>query len=112
MQSGVTVNNTTRKITGTLNYMTDGQLVTDWGEGHFLCLTWTNIDAHADELWVGLNPSVSSGLQECIDDPNPGVAAKITDPAKQKFIVLQKGDGYGSNRQVYDISGLVLAPRQ
>lgn len=106
MQSDVAVAN--GKITGTLNKLTSGQLVTDWGEGYFLALKWTNPDAHADELWVGLNPSEGTGLIECIADTDRNGVFKITNPSVQKFIIKSVGDGYGSNKQEYDLSGLIL----
>lgn len=109
MQSNVAVNATTNKITGTLTKLTSGQLVTDWGEGYFLALKWSDPDVHADELWVGLNPSVGSGLIECIEDTDRNGVFKITDPKKQKFIIKSVGDGYGTKKQEFDLSGLVLS---
>lgn len=108
MQSNVAVNATTNKITGTLTKLTSGQLVTDWGEGYFLALKWSNPDAHADKLYVGLNPSEGSGLIECIDDPDRNGVFKITDPNTQKFIIKSVGAGYGTKKQEFDLSGLVL----
>ena len=109
MQSGVTVNATTNKITGTLTKLTSGQLVTDWGEGYFLALKWSNLDSHTRKLWVGLNPSVSSGLIECYADPDRNGVFKITDKDTQKFILIQGADGYGNTKQEFDLSGLTLA---
>lgn len=90
--------------------MTSGQLVNDWGEGYFLALKWSNLDTHTDKLWVGLNPSAGSGLIECFSDPDRNGVFKITDKAKQKFTLIQGGEGYGNTKQEFDLSGLTLAP--
>lgn len=106
MQSDVAVAN--GKITGTLNKLTTGQLVTDWGEGYFLALKWSDLDSHTRSLKVGLNPSEGSGLIECYSDPDRNGVFKITDPSKQKFIVIQGATGYGNTKQEFDLSGLIL----
>lgn len=112
MQSGVSVNNTTKKITGTLNYMTEGALVDTWGEGYFLGLKWGSLDAHTSKLWVGVNPSEGSGYVECFADPDRNGVAKITNKDVQKFVLIQGADGYGNTKQEYDLSGLTLAPKE
>lgn len=94
-----------------MNYLTDGQLVTDWGEGYFLALKWSNLDTHTSKLWVGLNPSEGSGLIECFSDLDRNGVFKITDKAKQQFVLIQGADGYGNTKQEYDLSGLTLAPK-
>ena len=108
MQDNVAVNATTNKITGTLTKLTSGQLVTDWGEGYFLAMKWTDPDQHATKLYVGLNPSEGSGLIECIEDTDRNGVFKITDPATQKLIIKQTGEGYGTKKQEFDLSGLIL----
>lgn len=104
MQSGVTVSG--NKITGTLTKLTSGQLVTDWGEGYFLALKFSNIDADATSVKVGLLPSQSSGLVELDEDKN-GVF-KITDKDVQKFKVVQS-NANGKTTQLFDLSGLTLS---
>lgn len=106
MQSDVAVAN--GKITGTLTKLTSGQLVTDWGEGYFLALKWSNLDTHTSKLLVGLNPSEGSGLIECFSDPDRNGVFKITDPTVQKFVVIQSATGYGDTKQEFDLSGLIL----
>lgn len=106
MQTNVAVAN--GKVTGTLTKLTSGQLVTDWGEGYFLAMQWSDPDAHATKLYVGLNPSEGSGMIECIDDPDRNGVFKITDPSKQKLVIKSTGEGYGAKRQEFDLSGLVL----
>lgn len=106
MQSGVSVSG--NKITGTLTKLTSGQLVTDWGEGYFLALKFSNIDADATSVKVGLLPSVSSGLAEIINDPDKNGVFKITDKDVQKFKVVQS-NANGQTTQLFDLSGLVLS---
>ena len=97
------------KITGTLNYLDEGQLVTDWGEGYFLGLQFGNIDEDATSVKVGLDPSQGSGLVEIINDPDLNGVFKITDKDTQKFKVVTS-DGTNSNTQTFDLSELVLIP--
>ena len=44
MQDDVEVSEGGDALTGTLNYLTSGQLVTDWGEGYFLALKAPSAD--------------------------------------------------------------------
>lgn len=106
MQSGVSVSG--NKITGTLTKLTSGQLVTDWGEGYFLALKFSNIDADATSVKVGLLPSVSSELAEIINDPDKNGVFKITDKDVQKFKVVQS-NANGKTTQLFDLSGLTLS---
>lgn len=103
MQSDVAVAD--GAITGTLTKLTSGQLVTDWGEGYFLALKFTNNDDNVTSIKVGLDPSQGSGLVELDEDMN-GVF-KITDKSKQKFVV----DYFGGVHNVleFDLSGLTLS---
>ena len=104
MQTGLTVAD--GKITGTLKYLSSGQLVTDWGAGNFMALKFTDIDPDATSVKVGLQPSVSSGLVEIINDPDKNGAFKVTDKDTQEFVVLSTVNGF-TNKQVYDLSELV-----
>ena len=106
MQSGVAVAN--GAITGSLSYLSSGQLVTDWGAGNFLALKFTNLDSDATSVKVGLEPSVSSGLAEIIDDPDKMGVFKITDKDEQKLVVIQS-DGVFKLKQSFDLSGLTVA---
>ena len=109
MQNDVTVAD--GKITGTLYKLSTGQLVTDWGEGYFLALKWSDPDESATSLKVGLAPSAGSGLIECIDDTDRNGVFKITDPTTQVFRVVQSAaGGTRTTMQSFDLSGLVLTP--
>ena len=105
MQSDVSVSN--GKITGTLKYLGEGSLVDTWGAGNFLALKFTNLDPNAESVKVGLEPSVSSGLVEIIDDPDKNGAFKITDKDTQKFVV-QSQKGTMTTTQYFDLSGLTV----
>ena len=94
-------------ITGSLKYLSSGQLVTDWGAGNFIALKFTNNDENVVKIEVGLNPSVSSGLVELDEDMN-GVF-KITDKDTQKFIVKSYDAQGNTFTEVYDLSGLTIA---
>lgn len=101
MQSDIAIAN--GKITGTLKYLDEGQLVTDWGEGNFMALKFTVPDG-ATSCKVGLDPSVSSGLVE-LDEDKDGVF-KVTDNETQKFVIVTT-DGAHTLRQEFDLSELV-----
>jgi hypothetical protein len=103
MQSGVTIAN--NSITGTLSYLSEGQLVTDWGAGNFLALAFDNLDPKATSVKVGLEPPQGSGLVEIIDDPDKMGVFKITDKDKQKLKVVTS-DGQFTGYQTFDLSGL------
>ena len=106
MQSGVSIAN--NAIAGTLKYLDEGDLVTTWGEGNFLALKFTADDWNAyTSVKVGLEPSVSSGLVEIINDPDKNGAFKVTNKNTQKFKVVAT-DGTKTSVQYYDLSGLKL----
>ena len=104
MQTGLSVAN--GKITGTLKYLSSGQLVTDWGAGNFMALKFTDIDPDATSVKVGLEPSAGSGLVEILTDPDKNGAFKVTNKNTQKFVVESTVGGF-TNKQVYDLSELV-----
>lgn len=105
LQTDVSVAN--GAITGTLHKVTSGTLKRDWGAGWFLALKFTNIDSDATSVLVGMEPSVSSGLVELINDPDKNGVFKVTDKDTQKLTVIQRCKGYNKIQQ-YDLSGLTL----
>lgn len=96
------------KITGTLAYVDSGSLVDTYGAGNFIALKFTDIDENATSVKVGLDPSVSTGLVEIIDDPDKNGAFKITNKDTQKFKVVSTY-GTHSHTQTFDLSELTLA---
>lgn len=106
-QADVTV--TGKNITGKLTFI-DGGLSPSGplaGDGYFLALKLSGIDAAATSVKVGLTPSAGTGLVELIDDPDKDVVMKISNKATQKFTVVTS---YATTETVdyYDLSGLTL----
>ena len=104
-QSGVTV--VGDKITGTLKFMRGGLAPSGTlaGDGYFLALKFSNVDATATSKKVGLVPSAGSGLVELDEDMN--VFVKISDKNNQIFEVVIT-DGTRKGIQKFDLSELVL----
>ena len=105
MQENISVSGS--KITGTLKYLSSGQLVTDWGAGNFLALKFSDIPATATSVKVGLEPSQGSGLVELINDPDKNGVFKISNKFVQKFKVVTT-DGTETTEQLFDLSGLTI----
>lgn len=95
------------KIQGTLKYMDEDNSITRaWGEGYFIALKFLAKDwDEYTSVKVGLDPSVSSGLVEIIDDPDKNGVFKVTNKDGQKF-VIEATNGTETNRQVFDLSAL------
>lgn len=106
LQSGITVSG--GAITGTLKYLSSGQLVTDWGAGNFLALAFTDLDTRAVTVKVGLRPSQGSGLVDIVPDPDRMGVFKITDKDTQKFVVESADPSGTKTTQVFDLSGLTV----
>lgn len=106
MQTGVVVAD--GAITGTLKYLSEGQLVTDWGAGNFLALKFID-NNDADEIKVGLVPSASGMPLQPLDSDMNGVF-KVTGEiggVQQMFKVVTTVDGV-EKTQIFDLSGLTL----
>ncbi len=106
IQSDIAISNA-GKITGTLEWLSSGQLVTDWGEGHFLALHVDDIPQTATSVLVGLEPSAGSGLQELINDPDKSVVMHIADKNTQKFKLVVTTPTAKLTR-TYDLDQLTL----
>lgn len=96
-------------ITGTLKFIEGGIAETGplSGDGYFLALKFSDLDERATSVKVGLQPSVSSGLVEIIDDPDKNGVFKISDKDGQKFAVLSSNN-YSRTKVLFDLSGLTL----
>ena len=88
-------------FSGTLKYFdTPGAIVDYWGAGNFLAAKFSapNNDWTAyDSVKVGLEPSMGSGLQELINDPDKNGIFKISDKDTQVLKVVAKK---GSNEAI------------
>ena len=95
------------KIVGTLKYVSTGALPAGWGAGNFMALKFDG-DAfeHAKHIYVGLNPTVSSGLVDVIADPDKNGAFKVTNKVQNFVVVIDYGT-YSETKE-YDLSGLTL----
>lgn len=95
------------KITGTLKYIAGGIAPSGImaGDGYFLALKFSEVDATATSKKVGLVPSVSSGLVDLDSDMNAFI--KIADKNNQIFEVVIS-DGTRTGVQKFDLSELEL----
>ena len=98
------------KFTGTLKYLSSGQLVTDWGAGNFMAVVFSDIDADATSVKVGLEPSVSSGLVELDNDKD--AVLKVTNKATQKLVAIQSNASGMFLKQSWDLSTLTCEEAQ
>ena len=95
------------KITGTLKFVKGGIAPSGImaGDGYFLALKFSEVDASATSKKVGLVPSAGSGLVELDADMNAFM--KISDIQNQVFEVVIT-DGTRTGVQKFDLSGLEL----
>ena len=95
------------KITGTLKFIKGGIAPSGIlaGDGYFMALKFSDVDASATSKKVGLVPSAGSGLVELDSDMNAFM--KISDINSQIFEVVIT-DGTRSGVQKFDLSGLEL----
>ena len=95
------------KITGKLKFVKGGIAPSGIlaGDGYFMALKFSEVDATATSKKVGLVPSEGSGLVELDSDMNAFM--KITDINKQVFEVVIT-DGTRKGVQKFDLSGLEL----
>ena len=105
IQTGVTVGD--NAITGTLHFLSGGDIAGYWGDGNFLALQFDNFDPSATSVMVGLDPSQGSGLVDILPDPDHNGVFKITDKDTQKFKVVTS-DGTYTSTKTYDLSGLTV----
>lgn len=102
MQSNVVVGE--GKITGDLVYFPNGIAETGplSGAGWFLSLGWSDPDASATSLKVGLNPTMGTGLVECLSDTDRDGTFHITSDTQS--LVIQQTDSSGNViSQVYEL---------
>ena len=105
LQTGVTVSG--NNITGTLKYLSSGQLVTDWGEGNFLAIAFSasNWSAYTS-VKVGLENSAGSGLAELINDPDKMGVFKVSNKDMQRLMVVLTDSTGATNTVYYNLDGL------
>ena len=95
------------KIVGTLLYVSTGALATDWGAGNFMAMKFDgDAFAHAKHIYVGMNPTMGSGLADVIADPDKNGVFKVTNKVQNFVVVIDYGTY--SETMEYDLSGLTL----
>ena len=101
------------KVTGTLKYFdTPGEIVDYWGPGYFFAFKISNEDSNSTKTLVGLEPSEGSGLVDIHGDLEMNGIAKIANPNGQKFKTIQSDAAGHRNVQYWDLSDLVLEPKE
>lgn len=95
-------------ITGTLKHVegyTGFSNKVEEQSGNYLALKFSDIDANATSVKVGLEPSAGSGLVEIINDPDKNGVFRISDKYAQNFKVVTT-DGTKTTTQLFDLSQL------
>ena len=110
MQSSLAVSE--GKFTGTLKYLTSGQLVTDWGEGYFMAVGFSGYSTGLtySNVKVGLHNSAGSGLVTL--DSDQDAVLHITDPVNQKLMAVQTDPEKGEYVQYWDLNQITYAPKE
>lgn len=73
-----------------------------------MALKFSGTPEDATSVLVGMDPSVSSGLAELINDPDQNGAFKVSDKDGQKFVIKMTRDGF-VEEAAFDLSGITLA---
>lgn len=111
MQNNVSVSD--GKVTGTIKYFdTPGEIVDYWGPGYFFAFKISNEDEKSTKTLVGLEPSEGTGLVDIHGDPDMNGIAKLSETVPQKFKVIQSDEAGHRNIQTFDLSELVLGPKE
>lgn len=107
IQEDVTISG--NAIKGTLKYLDNGAIASQWGNGYFMALDLSDNDfTDLTSVKVGMSPSAGSGLVEIINDPDKNGVFKVSNKFNQKFVITQT-DGTNTKTQSYDLSQLELA---
>lgn len=105
LQENVTIKD--GKFFGTLKYVSEGALPTQWGAGHFLAIDVADENDTGATYKIGYYPSEGSGFVSIT--PPDDAAGLVTDPKTQKLYVFKTVNG-AEHTQVFDLSGLTLEP--
>ena len=108
MQSSLSVSG--GEITGTLKYLSTGQLVNDWGEGYFIAVGFSNYSSGLTyaNVEVGITPTEGAGLVHL--DSDQDAVLKVTSP-DQRIMAIQT-DANGKKRaQFWSLKNITYAPK-
>jgi hypothetical protein len=99
------------KITGTLKYLTTGQLVTDWGEGYFIAVGFSNFSSGLtyDDVQVGLAPTQGAGLVTL--DSDQDAVFHITDPSQMITAIQTDANGH-KRQQFWSLADITYEPKE
>lgn len=99
------------KITGTLKYLTTGQLVTDWGEGYFIAVGFDDFSEGLtyEDVQVGLAPTQGAGLVTL--DGDKDAVFHITSP-DQKITAIQTDANGHKRQQFWSLSDITYEPKE
>ena len=98
MQSNITISGTS--ISGTLKYLSTGDIADYWGAGNFIALKFTDTDNVGPEnIQVGLKNLVA------LDSDFNGVWKVESNTQKLRVVTT---DGENTLTQEYDLTGLTL----
>ena len=98
------------KITGTLKYLTTGQLVNDWGEGYFIAVGFSNYSdglTYAD-VEVGITPTEGAGLVHL--DSDQDAVLKVTNKT-QRITAIQTDASGHKRQQFWSLADITYAPK-
>ena len=106
LQNGVEI--VDGQVNGTLYFIEGGLAPSGYlaGDGWFLALKWSDPAEGITSLKVGLNPSIESGLVECINDNDRNGVFKISS-LDQRVTLVQTKDGV-EHYQSLSLAGLTL----
>ena len=98
------------KITGTLKYLTTGQLVTDWGEGYFIAVGFSNYSSGLtyENVEVGIVPTEGAGLVHL--DSDQDAVLKVTTPTQRITAIQTDANGH-KRQQFWTLDEITYAPK-
>lgn len=99
------------KITGTLKYLTTGQLVNDWGEGYFIAVGFSNFSSGLtyEDVQVGLTPTQGAGLITL--DSDQDAVMHITSPDQRIMSVQTDSNGH-KKAQYWSLKDITYEPKE
>ena len=98
------------KITGTLKYLTTGQLVNDWGEGYFIAVGFSNYSSGLTyaNTEVGIVPTQGAGLVHL--DSDQDAVLKVTDKTQRITAIQTDANGH-KRQQFWSLADITYAPK-
>ena len=95
-------------MTGTLKYLSEGEIADYWGAGNFIAVKFTSNDARATAYYARMNPTAGSGDGWVKLDSDMNGVWKVTDKTSQTFQTKTTAAGFSDVITTYDLSGLTI----